>query len=147
MMRSWREGVGRKVKEESVLAFIAPSLRLVLSSRSRLRHLITCGIPSRLVMSSRSSSRHRLVACLLIPFHPGSVSPVRLARASRPCVSPSDLLITRLVSHCLVSRPHCLTLSSLPLPPPSPLLRPIPCPCSFLVSRMKTPSATPGNHK
>lgn len=100
MMRSWREGVGRKVKEESVLAFISPSLRLVLSSRSRLRHLITCGIPSRLVMSSRSSSRHRLVACLLIPFHPESVSPVRLARASRHLICSSPVSFR--IASCLV---------------------------------------------
>ena len=77
---------------------VSPSRRL--SSRSRLRHLITCGIPSRLVMSSRSSSRHRLVACLLIPFRHGSVSPVRLPRASRHLICSSPVSFR--IASCLV---------------------------------------------
>lgn len=89
---------------------VSPSRRL--SSRSRLRHLITCGIPSRLVMlSSRSSSRHRLVACLLIPFHPGSVSPVRLVCSSRcasRCLTPHRLSRFIVVYLVPIASRYCL---------------------------------------
>ena len=107
MMRSWREGVGRKVKEESVLAFIAPSLRLV-----GCPPVIACGISSIAVSPLVSSCRlvhHLVIVSLpvcLFRFAPG---------ASRLCVS-FVLLVARLVVlffiACLVSS---LCISS-PLP-------------------------------
>lgn len=88
---------------------VSPSRRL--SSRSRLRHLITCGIPSRLVMPSRSSSRHRLVACLLIPSRPGGVSPVRLVCSSRctsRCLIPHRLSRFIVVYLVPIASRYCL---------------------------------------
>lgn len=78
-----------------MLAFIAPSLRLV-----GCPHVVACGISS--LTAYPISSR-----CLFAY----SVSPrERLVCASRLffplCVSLPYLLITRLVSHCLVSHPH-----------------------------------------
>ena len=85
--RTSGEGVGQKKEkkrgERACFHRFAFSSRR-LSPRSRLRHLIICGIPSRLVMPSRSgtvssSSRHRLVACLPCRLD-RSFSPMRLVR-------------------------------------------------------------------
>lgn len=100
MRKSRREGVGRKWKEENVLAFLTHSVRFArpfipfaspsCSSRSRLRHLITCGVYFRLVLSSRLCVSSPVCVCRLAQ----GVSPMRLVLSRLvSCVSSSYLLI------------------------------------------------------
>lgn len=116
MMRSRREGVGRKRKEESVLVFIALPFRFV-----GCPHVVAYGISS-IAVSPLVSSR-RLVHHLVIVSLP--VCLFRFApRASRSCVS-FVLLVARLVVlffiACLVSSlcissllPHAIVFTPAP---------------------------------